>query len=246
MEVALSAIVGLTLGHVLDLFHDRFFTGEPIAGRPHRCPQCEAPLRPLFAIPVLGYFWTRGRCPDCRGPLPWRALVLAPGAAALFVASYFVFDELGAGLLGGLFTTIFLMLSVTDLEERLIPNRIVYPSVLVAVALSWGWPQNDVVDILAGGGVGIAIGAGLLLFSLPFGSGAFGMGDVKMIVLIGFVTGYPSIVVGVFVGTLVAGLVAALLVVTRLRGMRDYLPHGPFLALGAVVALFWGEDLWDR
>ena len=246
MEIIAAVIIGSAFGHLLDLLYDRFFTGEPVGGRLYRCRQCRAPLRTLFALPLAGYFWTRGRCPDCREPLPWRALVLPAGGAALFVAAYLVFDELGAALLGGFFATIFLALSVTDLDQRLLPNRIVYPSILIAIALCWGWPQNDVVEILAGGGVAIGIAVGLLLFSLPFGAGAFGMGDVKMIVLMGFVTGFPSIVVGVFVGTLAAGLLAALLIVTRLRGMRDYIPHGPFLALGAVVALFWGQDLWDR
>ncbi len=91
----------------------------------------------------------------------------------------------------------------------------------------------------------VAIALGLLLFSLPFGASAFGMGDVKMIVLIGFVVGLPAVVVGVFVGTLAAGAAAALLVVLGLKSRRDYIPHGPFLALGAVIALLWGQDIWD-
>jgi prepilin signal peptidase PulO-like enzyme (type II secretory pathway) len=88
------------------------------------------------------------------------------------------------------------------------------------------------------------IAAAMVLISLPFGSGAFGMGDVKMIVLMGFVLGFPSVFVGVVLGTLVAGAAAVFLLATGLRGRRDYIPHGPFLALGAVVCIFWGQDLW--
>jgi prepilin signal peptidase PulO-like enzyme (type II secretory pathway) len=84
------------------------------------------------------------------------------------------------------------------------------------------------------------------LISLPFGANAFGFGDVKMIVLIGFVVGVPPVAVGIFIGTLAAGIVAAFLLVTRLRSRRDYIPHGPFLALGATVAMFWGQDIWDE
>jgi leader peptidase (prepilin peptidase)/N-methyltransferase len=66
-----------------------------------------------------------------------------------------------------------------------------------------------------------------------------------MIILIGFVVGVPPVAVGIFIGTLAAGVAAAFLLITRLRSRRDYIPHGPFLALGAIVAMFWGQDLWD-
>jgi leader peptidase (prepilin peptidase)/N-methyltransferase len=172
-------------------------------------------------------------------------LLLAPGSAVLFVASVLVFEDLSGGLLGGFFGAIFLTLTLTDLERRLLPNRIVYPSILIAIALSWAWPDSSVIDVLAGGLVGIGIAASLLILSLPFGAGAFGMGDVKMIVLIGFVVGLPAVAVGVVIGTIAAAVVSGALILFRVLGRRDSIPHGPFLALGAVVAMFWGQDIWD-
>ena len=243
--IAIAALIGLALGQALDLLFDRLYTGEPWAAPLYRCPSCREPLRPPFLIPILGSLWSRGRCPSCGSRLPWRALILPSGGAALFTASALVFDEFGAALLAGTFATLFLVLTLTDLDRRLIPNRVVYPSILIAAALSWGWPDTSVVQIFAGGLVAVAITVALLLLSLPFGANAFGMGDVKMIVLIGIVVGLPSIIVGVFVGTLAAGAAAALLLLLRLKSRRDYIPHGPFLALGAVIALFWGQDIWD-
>ncbi|HSP54120.1 MAG TPA: A24 family peptidase, partial [Dehalococcoidia bacterium] len=102
-----------------------------------------------------------------------------------------------------------------------------------------------VVEILAGGGVGILIAVLLLLLSIPFGSDAFGMGDVKMIILIGFVVGVPSVLVAVIIGTFAAGAVAAFLIISRLRTRKDYIPHGPFLAAGAIVAIWWGWSIWE-
>lgn len=247
MEVIIAAIIGFAWGTVIDLVFDRFYSDQAVAGPLYRCRACKTHANPLLMAPVLGFIVHRGRCPECSERLPLRTLVLAPGAAGLFVASYFVFDDdLGAGLLGGFFATIFLTLTMTDLERRLLPNRIVYPSILIAAALSWGWPDTSVVEILAGGAVAIAIAAALLLISLPFGANAFGFGDIKMIVLIGFVVGVPPVAVGIFIGTLAAGAVAAFLLVTRLRSRRDYMPHGPFLALGATVAMFWGQEIWDQ
>ena len=156
-----------------------------------------------------------------------------------------MFDDFAPGIVGGVFATLFLTLTLTDFDRRLLPNRIVYPSIVLAIALSWVWPHVSVPEVLLGGLAGLALGVSLLVASLPFGKGAFGMGDVKMIVLIGFVVGPASLLVGIFVGSIVGGLIAATLIVARLKSRRDYMPHGPYLAMGAVIALFWGPELWD-
>jgi leader peptidase (prepilin peptidase)/N-methyltransferase len=246
MGFIVAAVIGLAFGSAIDLVFNRFYTDEPTTGPLYRCKACKDPASPLLLAPVIGFLAHGGRCPNCSERLSLRTFVLAPGGAALFVASYVIFDEqLGAGLLGGFFATIFLTLTLTDIERHLLPNRIVYPSTLIAIALCWGWPDTSVVQILAGGGVAVAVAAGLLVLSLPFGAGAFGGGDVKMIVFIGFVVGIPPVIVGVVVGTIAAGVAAAFLLLTRIRSRRDYIPHGPFLALGAVVAMWWGHDIWD-
>lgn len=245
MDFLICAAAGLLLGHVLDLFFLRFYTSEPLSGPPFRCPECRSTLRARFIVPIVGYYASLARCPDCGKNLPARALVLPLGAAALFAASSLVFDSLGTGLLGGLFATIFLTLTLTDLDRRLLPNRIIFPAILLAIALSWGWPDSSVIQIIAGGLVAIVISFLLILLSIPFGGAkAFGMGDVKMIVLIGFVVGLPSVIVGIFIGTLVAAAFALVALVTRMRSRTDYIPHGPFLAIGAVIALFWGSSIW--
>jgi leader peptidase (prepilin peptidase)/N-methyltransferase len=245
MELVVFALLGLALGQAAAVAFPRFYRDEPLASPPFQCAECRAPFRALFAIPLLGYVSSRGRCPDCRERLPVRWLVLPLGAAGLFILSWLVFDDTAGGLLGGLFATVFLVLTLTDFERRLLPNRVVYTSTIAAVALCWAWPDSDVAEVLAGGLAGIAIAVLLLLLSLPFGANAFGLGDVKMIILIGFVVGFPSVFVAIFIGTLAAAVVAGFLLITRIRGRKDYIPHGPFLALGAVTAMFWGGEIWD-
>lgn len=231
-------MVGFCLGHLVHLVFDRFYTGEPLTGPLYECPACRSPLSPLSIVPYGTVILRGGRCPRCSERLPWRAVILPAGAAALFALSYLAFDDFWPALLGGFFATVFLTLTITDIERRLLPNRIVYPSILLAAALCWAWPDNAWYEVLAGGAFAVGIAVLLYLFSLFFGPDAFGMGDVKMIALIGFVVGFPAIIVALFLGTIAAGAVAAVLVVTRIRGLRDYMPHGPFLALGGLVALF--------
>jgi leader peptidase (prepilin peptidase)/N-methyltransferase len=245
MEPVLGAILGLVLGHLAAFCFVRFYTDEDFTSPLYQCAACRSPFRIRFALPVVGWVTARGRCPDCSEGLPFRWLALPFGSAALFVASWLVFEDFGGCLLGGFFGTVFLTLTLTDFDRRLLPNRIVYPSIILAMALSWAWPESDVAEIMAGGLVGIAIAITLLLVSIPFGAGALGMGDVKMIILIGFVVGLPSILIAVFIGTLAAGVIAAFLLITRIRGRKDYIPHGPFLALGAVTAMWFGTEIWD-
>ena len=243
-ELLIAALAGLIFGHLLDLAFVRFYTSEDPATPLHHCPACRSPFRARFALPLTGYVLSLGRCPDCRAGLPLRSVILPLGGAALFTTSVAVFDSFAPGIAGGVFATVFLTLTLTDFDRRLLPNRIVYPSIVLAIALSWIWPQVSVPQVLIGGLAGLALGVGLLIASLPFGKGAFGVGDVKMIALIGFVVGPASLLVGIFVGSIIGGLIAATLIVTRLKGRRDYMPHGPYLAMGAVIALFWGPELW--
>ena len=244
MQILIAAAIGLTLGHSIAIIFNRFFRDEPLGGPIYGCPACHRRFRLVDTIPLLLFITVR-KCSTCGSPLPFRFLVLPLGGAVLFAISTIAFDDLRAGLLGGFFATVFLTLAMTDIDRRLLPNRIVYPAIAIAVAVSWAWPDSSVEQILGGGLVAIAIAAALLIASLPFGAGALGMGDIKMIILIGFVVGLPSVLVAIFAGTVAAAVFGALMIVTGRRSKRDYIPHGPFLAAGAIVALFWGADIWS-
>jgi prepilin signal peptidase PulO-like enzyme (type II secretory pathway) len=246
MELLISAVIGLTFGHLDALVFNRFFRDEPFGGPLYGCPACRTRLRSVVnGAPLLGYLVARGRCQTCGAGLPHRLLVLPLAGAALFVISTLVFENFGSALLGGFFAMVFLTLALTDMDRWLLPNRIVYPSLAIAVAMCWAWPDSSFEQVLAGGLVAIAISTALLLASLPFGAGAFGMGDTKMIVLIGFVVGLPSVLVAIFVGTIAAAVFGGLMIASGRRNRHDYMPHGPFLALGAIIALFWGVDIWN-
>ncbi|TMC00174.1 MAG: prepilin peptidase [Chloroflexi bacterium] len=240
LELLLTAAVGMAMGQTMDLLWGRFYTGEEVLVALYRCAACRAPIAPVYALPfAAGILWAEGACPQCGEALPARSVILPSASAVLFLVAYAAFDgNVGAALAGGFFATIFLTLAFTDLETGLLPNRIVYPGILIAVALCWAWPSTSVLAIFAGGGVAVLIAAAILLLSRFFGPEAFGLGDVKMIVLMGFVLGVPAVIIAVFIGTIAAGLGAGILLLTRLRTRSDYIPHGPFLALGAVIALF--------
>jgi leader peptidase (prepilin peptidase)/N-methyltransferase len=237
-----AAFIGLLVGHVLELFLGRSYSDAPLAGPPVRCTACQSPIRPVHLLPLLGYFWHRGRCPGCGQLLPPRALLLPPASALVFALAALVYDEWSTAILTGIFGAVFLALAATDLERRLIPNRIVYPSMLLAMALSWAWPDRNVAQVFAGGG--LAFGIMFVVFAISMGR-HFGFGDVKMATLMGLTAGFPAMTMGLFFTAIAGGLVAALLFLARVLRRGQYLPYGPFIALGAIVSLLWGSTFFD-
>jgi prepilin signal peptidase PulO-like enzyme (type II secretory pathway) len=150
-------------------------------------------------------------------------------------------------LLTAAFALVLLVLASTDFEHRIIPNNLSYPAIAAAAALCWAWPDRDVSDVLIG--LGFAVGVAVVLWGFGQVVGAllgvtatpFGIGDVKLIVLIGLLLGWPVVMTALFIGVILAGVPAiALMVSGRGRGVFAY---GPYLALGGLVGLLWYERL---
>lgn len=169
-------------------------------------------------------------------PVGWRTLVcIATGAIAFGLLPGRLGDDRVAALLfGAWFVTLVIGLA-TDLDQRLLPDELTLPVIPIALlyALSGGnplvgpdWP----VAVVAA----IAIPAVLYLPSIPFGAGAFGIGDVKLLVGVGLLTGASRALGGVLVGLVVAGVTLLVLLALRRIGRRSYVPFGPFLILGAL------------
>ena len=135
--------------------------------------------------------------------------------------------------LGAGFGACFLALDWSDLRRRVIPNRIVYPALVLALAASGAWPDRGFAEALAGG-----LGAFATAITVrALSGGGLGGGDVKMVALAGTVVGYPGVLSASLVTVIAGGVTAAALLVTRRAGRGDRVPYGPCIALGAVAAL---------
>jgi leader peptidase (prepilin peptidase)/N-methyltransferase len=151
--------------------------------------------------------------------------------------------EFGPALLSAAFAIALLVLASTDFERRLLPNRLMYPSILVAIAFCWAWPDRDVVEVAIGTGAGLAAGLGLFFLGALFGSARgmsaipFGFGDAKLILLLGIVLGWPAFGSALLIGVLAAGIPGLAMVLIG-RGGAVF-SYGPYLAAGGVVVLLF-------
>ena len=169
----------------------------------------------------------------------WRTIVVVVvGAVALALLPLeFPADPLALGLFGAWFATLILGLA-TDLDQRVLPDELTLPVIPIAAVYAISGLNPLVGDAwLAALLAAILIPAVLYLPSIPFGAGAFGLGDVKFLIGMGLLVGGERALGGTLVGLVVAGLVLLVLLAARRIGRRSYAPFGPFLILGALWAV---------
>lgn len=222
---------------------------ESLGGR-SRCPSCETTIGVADNVPLVSYVLRRGRCRHCGARIHWRYPVIEVSTALLFVASWLRF---GAGLEAAIFAAFFwvlVVLTVIDLEHKLLPNRIVYPTFVAGWALLavTAFVQGDPAR-LTGAAYGALIFGGfftLVAFIYPAGMGG---GDMKLAFVLGTFLGYvrsPGLVLlGMFLSFLIGGLGGVAVMAVGGGGRKTQIPFGPFLALGTVLALLVGEPLLD-
>ncbi|MGB5656708.1 MAG: A24 family peptidase [Acidimicrobiia bacterium] len=176
---------------------------------------------------------------------PGRTPVVAAATAVLFALTPLVVgvDWVLPGYLW--FVAVTVTLTLTDLDTKLIPNRILGPGTLVGLVLLLGGAiieNGPIVRPLAGGAVYFV----LLLVLALIARGGFGFGDVKLAFLLGLFTAYQSwetLIVAMFAAFLLGGLVSAILVVFRIRSRKDSIPFGPYLVVGAYFAIVWAGTI---
>jgi len=148
--------------------------------------------------------------------------------------------DLGSYLaIATLYTCLLLVIAVIDLEHGLILNRLTYPGIVLALLLSTFLPQVGMLRALLGSVVSVALIVLIILAS----RGGMGMGDAKMAAVLGAMLGFPMVFLGLLIAVVVGGVTAVILLALKLRGRRDRIPFGPFLALGGCVALVYGQEI---
>lgn len=237
MSAAAFALApALVLGSFLNVVVARVPERRSLGGR-SACPSCSSPIAWYDNVPVLSYVVLGGRCRSCQARISVVYPIVELTTAALVVASIGVFGLTAYGLLAAAFCAVVVVLAAIDLERRIVPNRIVLPAA-VAVLVAHTAIEPTPEWLLA------ALGAAsfLFLFVLAYPAG-LGMGDVKLALLLGAMLG-SAVGVALMIG-FVAALVPSAVMLGRhgARARKMGLPLVPFLALGSVVALFFGNPL---
>ena len=236
---AIAFLPGLAFGSFLNVVAARVPLRRSVVHPGSACMACGTPLAWYDNIPLVSFALLRGRCRHCAAEIPWRYPLVEGVTASLVAACVLSFGLTADALVAAFFCAVLVAVSATDIEHRIIPDRIVLPT--AAVVLAANTMLHPSVEWAIAG-----LGAALFLFVAALAyPGGMGMGDVKLALLLGFALG-PAVAVAMMVG-MVAALVPAVILFARHGGAarKMQIPFGPFLALGGVVALFAGPALLD-
>jgi leader peptidase (prepilin peptidase)/N-methyltransferase len=242
MGAALAAIAfvpGLALGSFLNVVAARVPLRRSVVHPGSACMSCAMPLAWYDNLPVLSYLLLRGRCRSCSTPIPWKYPLVELGTALLVSACVLAFGLSAYAAVAAFFCAALVAVSVTDLEQRIIPNRIVLPAAAVVLVAHTAFQPSLEWTIAA-------LGASLFLFlaALAYPAG-MGMGDVKLALLLGAMLG-RTVPVAMMIAMLAALVPAVVLLVRHGSAARKMgIPFGPFLAAGGVVTLFAGDLILD-
>lgn len=232
---ALAFLPGLAVGSFLNVVAARLPAHISIVAPRSSCPACSTEIAWYDNIPIVSWLVLRGRCRSCSAPISVKYPLVELATAALVSACILDFGVTAAAAISALFCAALVVITVTDIERRVIPNRVVLPAaafVLVARTL---------VDHSPAWAIASAAGSLFLLLAALAYPGGLGMGDVKLALLLGAALG-TTLPVALMVGMVCALVPAAVLVSRHGSAARKMaIPLGPFLALGGVVALFAGH-----
>lgn len=237
-----TVILGLCVGSFLNVVIARIPERRSIISPGSACPRCRTPIAWYDNLPVLSYALLRGRCRSCRESISWRYPAVEIACGILFALAYRRFEP-GTALVSALILLAGLVaITAIDLDHQIIPDVLSLPGIVLGILLSLapggiGWVPS-LLGVLVGGGVFVMIIAGSLLV---IGQAGMGVGDVKLGAMLGAFLGWKLALLSILLSMLMGGPLAVTLLATGKKGRKDPIPFGPFLALGGLISLFWGE-----
>ena len=239
MIFLVAGLLGLIAGSFLNVVIHRVPLRESVIFPTSHCPVCGEPIKPRDNVPLISYVLLRGRCRSCKARIYLRYPLVEALTGILFAGAAYEFG-LSLELLSALALILTLVaLAGTDLEHRLLPNVIVGPAALVGFVLSvLASPERWWIYLVSA----VAVAGGLFALALVY-PGGMGMGDVKMGGMLGAFLG-PYAALAVFLGALCGAITGGVLMAAGKVRRRHALPFGVFMALGGIVALFAGPELW--
>ncbi len=239
-------VAGTCVGSFLNVCIYRIPAGLSIAYPPSACPRCRQPIRFFDNIPVLSYLLLRGRCRRCEAPIALRYPLVEMMTGLFAWAAFVKHGPTAATAIYFVFIAVLIVITFIDIDHQIIPDVLSLPGIPIFFAAGlWAtpitWP-NALIGLGSGAGILLLVALGYRLLT---GKDGMGMGDVKLLAMIGALIGWRGVVFTLFFSSVIGTLVGLLLVMREGGSLKTKLPFGPFLALGAVAYIFYGPELID-
>jgi len=254
MVIVFIIIFGLVVGSFLNVLILRLPNKESvIRGRSH-CPSCKHTLGFFDLFPILSFLFLGGKCRYCHKKISIQYPLVEAVTALLFLMAYFVFISEGEAISyfpllklarAWFFISAMIIIFVYDFKKYLILDRVIYPSIIVALLTIPLFLDGRLEkNIFWGIFLAAVLGGGFFLLQYIVSHGKWvGGGDVKMGVLMGLILGLNGILVALFFAYIIGAIFSLWFIASKQKTMKDALPFGPFLAGGTIISLFWAEPI---
>jgi leader peptidase (prepilin peptidase)/N-methyltransferase len=238
-------LLGLCIGSFLNVCAYRLPLGESVVHPRSRCTSCGRMLSWFDNLPVVSWVALRGRCRTCGEPVSWMYPAVEIVTALVFAVTYLTYGLTLLSVVRVIFACALIVLFVTDLQHKILPNVITLPGIVIGFACSVflppGW-VSSLIGVLVGGGVLFAIAE---VYYRVRGQEGLGMGDVKLLAMIGAFLGWKLVLLTLVFASFTGSLAGGVLIASGRGGMKYALPFGTFLAVGALLAATWGNPIAD-
>lgn len=236
--------LGLLFGSFLNVCIYRLPIGQSIVWPSSFCPECKSKIKHWDNIPVISYLLLHGKCRSCSSKISLRYPLVEILTGILFCALFIKVGFSKEVIVLLLLAALLVVISFIDIEYKLILNKITIPGLIIGAVLTWQLSSKSLLQI----GIGLLLGGGLLVAVAFLGRGLFGkesmgMGDVKMAAMIGAFIGAQGITLSLFLGFIIAGIFSSIGIALKKMKRTSYIPFGPFIALGTIVYIFFGEQI---
>jgi len=238
----IAFVCGAAIGSFLNVCIHRLPRHESVVWPGSHCPACNHPIACYDNIPLLSYLWLKGRCRACRVRIPLRYPIVEAANGTGYALILWQFGPGAPALVYALLFSALLVITCIDLSHQIIPNVITLPGITLGLLCAATILPVGLLDSVLGTLLGYGIPWGLAnAYLLLRGRQGMGLGDAKLLAMIGAFLGWKPMLLTVMVGAAVGSVVGLVLIALKRVRRDQYLPFGPFLALGAIVSLFFHQ-----
>ena len=237
-------IFGICIGSFLNVCIYRLPHSKSIVYPPSACPGCDTPIRSYDNIPILSFLLLRGKCRTCKTVISIRYPLIELMVGLFAVYAYLKFGLTLEALILFVFIASLVVITFIDIDYRIIPDVISLPGIPIGFAASFFLPaityKESLAGILAGGGSLLLVA---WIYNLITKKEGMGGGDIKLLAMIGAFVGWKGVLLTIFLSSAIGTLCGLLVMLRSGKNMKLAIPFGPFLAIGAMIHIFFGKEL---
>ena len=244
MKIIFAFVLGGIIGSFLNVCIYRIPKNLSIVKPNSFCPVCKKPIDWFYNMPIISYIILAGKCRNCGKPISIRYLIVELITAILFLLLFLRFDFSLEFISAIILFCFLIVMAFIDFDRQLIFDRTTYPLAVIGLILSFFLPGRYIVGSLIGmlvGGLSLYM-VGLLSLVF-FKKEGMGFGDVKLAGAIGTFLGWKEVLASLILAFFIGAIVGIVLIILRKKGRKEYIPFGPFIALGGVLMTLWGNEI---